>query len=379
MHYVEVKYQPEKTQAFLGSPSLIRLDDGSILATHDYFGAQGILDTEHECMLTSVYKSFDDGLTWQNITHIPYCFWGNLFRHNGEIYLMSCSREYGDILIRKTTDGGYTWTVPADEKSGMLFKSGYPHHTNPNPHLPITPILHAYGRVFKTVEFYDTTMPIKGFFPRAYSACVMSAPEDADLLDSSSWSFSNQLPFMPELFPEEIVHERSGFLEGTLAVAPDGSLKSLIRVHFRVFNVALMMNLSKDGKELTYDPQPIIENFPGGQSKFSIRYDEQTGLYFTLSNPRTFWDDDDLSQRNVLTLNCSADLRNWRELCVVAEDESGLPAALSCQLTGFQYPDWQFDGDNIIALVRTAYRGANRFHDANRITFHVIKNFRSMI
>ena len=401
MNYVEVKYLPEKSKAYLGSPSILRLADGSLLAVHDYFGAEGILDTDHECMLTSVYKSYDDGATWQNVTHIPYCFWCNLLEHNGEVYLLSCSKEYGDILLRKTTDGGYTWSVPCDEKHGLLFRAGErlaaddPRLTarstgnwdfmvrtrrlNPNPHLPVTPWVHAYGRVFKTVEFYDTTMPIKGFYPKAYSACVMSAPEDADLMDASNWTFSNKLPFMEDKFPAEIIREGTGFLEQTLAVAPDGSLKGLIRVHFKTFNNAVMLNLSKDGRELTYDPQPLIENFPGGQSKFSIRRDEKTGLYVTLTNPRTFWDNMDLSQRNVLTLNCSADLRNWRELCVVCSDESGLPPELSCRLTGFQYPDWQFDGDNIIALVRTAYRGANRFHDANRITYHVIKNFRSLI
>jgi hypothetical protein len=45
-------------------------------------------------------------------------------------------------------------------------------------------------------------------------------------------------------------------------------------------------------------------------------------------------------------------------------------------LTGFQYVDWHFDGPDIIYLVRTAWRGAANFHDANRITFHVLEGFR---
>ena len=51
----------------------------------------------------------------------------------------------------------------------------------------------------------------------------------------------------------------------------------------------------------------------------------------------------------------------------------------SIELTGSQYPDWQFDGEDIICLVRTAYDGAHNFHDSNRITFHRIKNFRRLI
>ena len=50
----------------------------------------------------------------------------------------------------------------------------------------------------------------------------------------------------------------------------------------------------------------------------------------------------------------------------------------SAKKTGFQYPDWQFDGDDIIYLVRTAYKGAPNYHDANRITFGRIKDFRKI-
>jgi hypothetical protein len=49
---------------------------------------------------------------------------------------------------------------------------------------------------------------------------------------------------------------------------------------------------------------------------------------------------------------------------------------------GFQYADWQFDGDDIIAVVRTAFDdgegGAHTYHDANFLTFHRWKNFREL-
>ena len=40
--------------------------------------------------------------------------------------------------------------------------------------------------------------------------------------------------------------------------------------------------------------------------------------------------------------------------------------------------DWQFDGDDIIALSRTAFDGARNFHDANYFTFHRIADFRQL-
>jgi hypothetical protein len=49
---------------------------------------------------------------------------------------------------------------------------------------------------------------------------------------------------------------------------------------------------------------------------------------------------------------------------------------------GFQYVDWMFEGDDIIAACRTAYDdgvgGAHNNHDANFLTFHRWKNARDL-
>jgi hypothetical protein len=78
-------------------------------------------------------------------------------------------------------------------------------------------------------------------------------------------------------------------------------------------------------------------------------------------------------------LAVSKDLIHWQSLKTLLYDDTGLEPEQSAYLTGFQYPDWQFDGEDIIYLVRTAYRGAHTFHDSNRITYHVLKDFRSLI
>ena len=65
MVWREVKYQPERTLSYLGSPSILRLADGALVATHDYFGLKGCpKNHEAEESLTSVYRSEDDGVTW---------------------------------------------------------------------------------------------------------------------------------------------------------------------------------------------------------------------------------------------------------------------------------------------------------------------------
>ncbi|MBE6762720.1 MAG: exo-alpha-sialidase, partial [Ruminococcaceae bacterium] len=46
---------------------------------------------------------------------------------------------------------------------------------------------------------------------------------------------------------------------------------------------------------------------------------------------------------------------------------------------GFQYVDFEIEGDDIIYLCRTAMNNAHNYHDANYSTFHRIKNFRDLI
>jgi hypothetical protein len=49
---------------------------------------------------------------------------------------------------------------------------------------------------------------------------------------------------------------------------------------------------------------------------------------------------------------------------------------------GFQYVDWLFDGNDLIAACRTAHDdgqgGAHNAHDANFLTFHRFANFRRL-
>ena len=112
-------------------------------------------------------------------------------------------------------------------------------------------------------------------------------------------------------------------------------------------------------------------------SKFTIRRDPVTGAYLTLSNNNT--DPAHPSQRNVLSLHASEDLLHWRHVTTLLEDDSGLSPEQSIARIGFQYVDWQFDGDDIIYVVRAAYRGAHNFHDANHIVFARIEGFRQLL
>lgn len=373
MLWHEIKFQPERTRTFLGSPSILRLPDGALLATHDYFGPGCPRTVEGEEGLTSVYRSEDDGATWVNITHIMNCYWNALFWHQGAVYLIGTSQEYGHILIRRSEDGGFTWTHPKDESSGLLFRGGA-YREPPNYHCAAMPILRHERRLYRAFE--DCTPNNWG---RGFQSGVISVAEDADLLNAANWRMSNMLAFDPAWVPAEwgaLVNP--GWLEGNCVIAPDGGMVNILRFHSApLVDRAAVIRVHDEGQRITFDPASGFIDFPGGMTKFSIRHDPKTGKYLSFVNPNT--DPRFAAQRNILAFAYSDDLWHWQIAKVVMRDDTGLTHEDSIRLTGFQYVDWQFDGDDLIYVVRTAYRGAIRYHDSNRIIYRVLKNYAALL
>ena len=162
-------------------------------------------------------------------------------------------------------------------------------------------------------------------------------------------------------------------------MTPEGEIWNILRFNSDpLSDKSAIVKVIDEGKQLSFDPSDGFINFPGGMTKFTIRRDSLTGLYYTLSNPNN---NPALGayQRNRLALCTSTDLRNLQEKMILIEDDSYLNEVQSRQLSGFQYVDWHFDGDDIIYLVRTSYNGAHNFHDSNRITYHKLKSFRKLL
>ena len=373
MTFTEIKFQDPATKTYLGSPSIVRLANGDLLATHDYFGPGCPRNHEREEHLSSVYRSSDDGASWTNVTHIAGAFWSNLLVLRDEVYLLGCSQQYGSLVIRRSEDNGNTWTHPWDETCGLISRGG-PFHEPPNYHCAPMPVLAHNGRLYRAFEDNVSVQ-----WPQGFHSLVISAPEDADLLRAGSWALSNKLALDPSWVPQEWGRlDAPGWLEGNVVETPDGRLVNILRFNSdpRV-DTACMVDVSEDGTRVSFDPTTGFVPFPGGMTKFSIRRDPQTGLYLTLSNNNT--DPTWAAQRNVLSLHASDDLRTWRHVRTLLEDDSGLSWEESLRLTGFQYVDWQLDGDDIIYVVRMACKGAHNYHDANRVTFHRVQGPRSLL
>jgi sulfatase modifying factor 1 len=343
---VIIDHSPAKSRQYIGSPSLAVLPNGHYVASHDFFGP----GTKYN--RTAVFCSKDAGKTWEKLTAFDGQFWSTLFVHQGALYIIGTSSENGDAVIRRSTDGGLTWTTPIDENNGLLIEEGDYHCA------PVPVVVHK-GRIWRAMEDRN---PPEGWGTN-FRSFVMSAPVDADLLKTDSWTMSNRLRF-DQKWPGR------AWLEGNIVITQD-KLVNILRVQCDDAEKAAVVRISDNGKSVSFDPQRDFIDFFGGSNKFTIRYDRLTERYWSLvnkqKNPKAY--------RNVLTLVSSPDLRNWKvESIILYHPESKNHA--------FQYIDWLFEGEDIIAVSRTAYDdglgGAHRAHDANYLTFHRIRNFREL-
>lgn len=338
---------------YLCSPSLVRHPDGYLLASMDVYAG------EHPQNLTLIYRSDDDGKSWRYVSELMPCFWGKMFIHKGELYMLACSTEYGDLLIGKSNDGGENFSAPVTLLRGSNGKKG-----NCGVHKNPQNMLCRGGRLWGTLEWGSWGNKVF-----CHAAMMMSCDIDADLLSPESWSFTEPRPFdnfAPEL---EGLPLNTMTIEGTPVEAPDGRLLNIMR--FGKFGNVIAYEADEANPDAPLKYSHCIE-FPANFSKFMIKYDERSGNYFSVAT--RVWDRERKRARNLLSLMCSPDLENWRVVRDIFDYRD-----CDDDKVGFQYVDFSIEGDDLIFLCRTALNGAHSYHDSNYSTFHRIENFRSLL
>lgn len=355
---IVVAHSPAATRQYLGSPSIAVLPDGALVVSHDFFGPGSTADVVH------VYGSVDRGATWERRAAIHGAFWSGLFVHRDALYLLGTSRQDGFVVIRRSRDGGRTWTEPRDAASGLLLSDGK-YHCAP------MPVVEHGGRLWRAFE--DLSGP--GGWGSYFKSFVLSVPADADLLMATNW-----ITTAPRLGrdPSWLGGRFGGWLEGNVVVTPAGGLVNVLRADFREPDEkAAVIEIGPDGRSAHFDPERGFVGFPGGAKKFTIRRDPRDGSCWSLSNfiPPSQRGGNVERTRNTLALIHSTDLRSWEVRRVLLHHPDPLRHA-------FQYADWQFDGEDLIAAVRTAFDddagGAHNCHDANFVTFHRWTGFRTL-
>src|SRR5579863_7137761 len=357
---VVIDHSPAASGLYIGSPGLAVLPSEDYVASHDFFGPKS---NEFQSARSVVFRSADRGQTWERIAQIQGAFWSSLFLHRGRLYLLGTDRHHGNLVIRRSEDGGVTWTSPKDRTTGLLRDTG-------ECHCAPVPVLEHDGRLWRAFEWRNP--PIA--WGTNYRSGMLSVPVDADLLDAGNWTVSNFL------LSDRAWNggDMGAWLEGNAVVAPDGTLVNLLRVQTKSPREKVaIVRLSANGQVAAFDPSHDFIDFPGGAKKFTIRFDPATKKYWTLAsivsekhraaNPGGI--------RNTLALTCSDDLRHWEVRSVILYDAD-------VAKHGFQYVDWLFEGQDLIAVCRTAFDdatgGAHNNHDANYLTFHRIRNFRDL-
>ena len=357
---VIINHMPKSTGKYVGSPAICILPNGDYVASHDEFGPAS---TEYKSAVTNIFSSTDKGNSWNKIARIEGQFWSNLFVHNNVLYIMGTNKHHGNVVLRKSTDGGRTWSTPYDTSHGLILEGEY--HTAP------VPVLIHKGRIWRAVEYATAKSTRWG---ERYSAAIISAPVKSDLMNAKNWTRSNVLPYDSTYLDGNF----KAWLEGNVVVTKEGKIVNMLRGHTPELKeeYSALVEVDGKGRKIQFDTESFFR-MPGASKKFTIRYDKSSDKYYSLVNyvKEEFSSMQTDKVRNTLALIASDDLKKWDVISFVLEHpEPGFHA--------FQYIDWLFEGNDILFVSRTAFDdeegGAKAAHDANYLTFHRVSKFRTI-
>ena len=395
----EVAYHDEPSQIYLGSPSIVRLSSGRLVASHDFFGAGYSLKPRN----VSIYVSDDNAQSWSFLSYIKNSYWTTLAVYNDMIYAIGTDKDDdGNVIVHRSSDNGTTWLYNGKDDGVILFAGKFA--------TGATPIVIANGVMYRAVEYWPSPSRWPTDFQAAVISCDVSKwmatdhQGDDPVMNSNHWRITPPLPFNQSWIPKSYpILAAPGVLEGNIVILPGASSQGNIRVlnvlrfnSVPLVNLAIILELNQTSNILSF--RSIIP-FPGGMTKFTIRYDPVSQTYLSFVNPVT--SSIDPSQRNILSLSYTKDLINLSDWHTLTDrllyDDTGFNVDDSLRYTGFQYVDWQFDrfslssnqssciewncdgGPHLIYLIRTSYRGANSYHNSNRITFKTLDNYRRLV
>ncbi len=333
------------------SPGIAMVKDGDQTILYASYEISEVCNISDERSTTTVIKkSTDYGKTWEKVGEVKDVRWASIFNRGKEIYLIGNSLANGAAVIAKLDEGKTSNFVQIATGTGG---------TAP------TAVLEHDGRIYK-----------------AYSNHILSAPADANLLDPAVWTKSQSVQ---GVLTSQKIGEITGRpnatampIEPNVVAGEDGKLYVFYRID-RATQMQIVLELSKDGKtfSLVEDINSIIKDFPTSKSKITIRYDESTGKYFTISS--LYMGGRMQNQRIVLALAVSDDLFNWEVVDYLLVSREMANPEWEMYAHGFQYADFVIDGDNILMVVREAIGYTNCYHDGNYTTFYIIENYKTLL
>lgn len=400
---------PDRFRIPLYTPSILRAAKGRLVAASE---RSGEWRTKLKNPNARICTSDDGGRSWTprataDMTH------ARLFKAGSSLYYLG---HANDLRIMRSDDNGTTWTMPVELTSGQIW------------HGSATNVWYAKGNVYLAIE-RQTSNEIQGWAVGALAPVLMRAKETDDLTKRENWTFASEIsmdnlikgyrenkpelgsfgiPFFRQNFPtvNMVVKEPRrpmypiGWLEANVAQVmdpnhywydPDGNTFHLfMRAHTGGVGYAAMAKVREnpDGTMTTSLEQApsgvdmLFIPWPGGQMRFHLLYDYKTELYWLLGTQST----DSMTrveklprkrfelpnnERQRMVLHFSKNLVDW---CF-----AGLVAVGPENVGSRHYASMDVDGDDLIILSRSGDETAKSAHNGNLITFHRVKNFRSLV
>lgn len=326
------------------SPSITKMD-GDIYVSYEISEVCNISD--ERSTVTKVKKSSDGGLTWTEFGEIAGIRWATVFALNGRIYLLGNNLGNNNAMIAGIDADGKTRS--ADIAIGV--GGGAP-----------TAVIVKDGRIYK-----------------AFGRKTISADITSDLFESSSWLCSQDIT---ELFTTKWLSEAIGRnvtvipIEPNIVAGKDGELYVFFRIDAAT-KIQLVAKLTDNGTRYEIAGEGIISNFPTSKSKITIRYDEATDKYITISSP--YMGGPMQNQRIVLCIAVSDDLFHWdiKEYLLVSRNMAN--PVIDGFAHGLQYADFIIDGEDILFVVREAVGYTCSYHDGNYTTFYRLMDYKQVI
>jgi len=370
-----VVHQVSSPDAITGGGALTKLPSGDLLAS--YF----LLDVDQETGRYSMEtpnalrlaRSSDGGQTWADLAPIDIHN-GFPFVHDGVVYMVMHGHGRKDILVSRSDDEGETWTEPVTVLEGLFWNC---------PHGEVR----LNGRLCRA---FGTVGPDGMYDHIVAAACDLSR----DPLEPGAWRLSEPLGYPgtpdalranrypPGSYPWVF---RDHWLEPNV-VHVGGRVRVLARCRidgYATAPIAGVCDLEDDGTKLNLTFAQFYP-VPGAQQRFHIIYDDKSRLFWSPVNLVT--DSQDVqaladkwiekgfkgtpgNERRILVLNYSLDVLNWFQ--------AGCIAMYPSHLQSFHYAGPMIDGEDLLLLVRTS-RDAPNQHDSDLMTFHRVRDFRSL-
>lgn len=403
--YVVVYESPDPASIYCYTPGIARLENGRLVATLDR-GGKGLKKGEPN---GKVFTSDDHGLTWTHRADFPFVH-ARPFVAGASIYVLG---QAGDLAVIRSTDGGDTWSGSAKLTAGQSW------------HQSACNVLYAGGCVYLVME-RRVTGDIKGWGVGELAPVLMRGNVKADLTRRENWTFASELSFrntIPNVEKDPAIDYfgvpffDAAYPRGSLPAphrncAPIGWLETNVVQfkdpdHFwfdpkgRTFHLwarghtggtgysAIAKVVEQDDGSMTTTLETVPSGkkvlflpCPGGQMRFHVLFDENTKLFWLLSTQATdsMTRPDRLgserfnlpnNERQRLQLHFSKNMVDWCFAGIVATGASPKQSR--------HYASMAIDGEDLVVLSRSGDERAVSAHDGNLITFHRVKNFRSLV